>query len=85
MQEQAHLIGLEAVTDVAIRFQGQLVSLLSFSMWPRAQEDVPVEHLGAGLLLSVTTKRVLTPCADTSTLMTTRRERDHVPAWERVE
>jgi hypothetical protein len=27
----------------------------------------------------------LTPWSDTSTLITTRRKRDHVPAWYRVE
>jgi hypothetical protein len=35
--------------------------------------------------IAVTTQRVWTPWSDPATLMTTRRERDHVPAWERVE
>lgn len=49
MQEQAHLIGLEAVTGRALRFQRQLVVFdLVFHLAP-GTVDVPIEHLGAGL------------------------------------
>ena len=38
MQEQAYLIGFEAVTGGRSDFRESLWSLLSFSIWPRAQE-----------------------------------------------
>src|SRR2546422_6851196 len=50
MQEQAHLIGLEAVTGRAIRFQVQLVVFDLVFHLATGTVDVPVEHLGAGLL-----------------------------------
>src|SRR5467141_4663402 len=52
MQEQAHLIGLEAVTGRAIRFQVQLVVFDLVFHVATGTVDVPVEHLGAGLLHS---------------------------------
>src|SRR5215510_5859029 len=50
MQEQAHLIGLEAVTGGAIRFQGQLVVFDIVFHLATGTGDWPVKHLGAGLL-----------------------------------
>ena len=50
MQKPAELIGLETMTRGAIRLQGALVVLeLIFHVSARAV-DVPVKHLGAGLL-----------------------------------
>jgi hypothetical protein len=50
MQEQAHWIGLEAVTRRALRLQGQLVVFARVCHVATGTGDVPVEHVGAGLL-----------------------------------
>ena len=50
MQEEAHLIGLEAVTGRALRLQGQLVVFALVFHVATGTVDGPVEHLGAGLL-----------------------------------
>ena len=50
MQQQPELIGLETMTRGAIRLQGAFVVLdLIFRLAP-GTVNVPVEHLGAGLL-----------------------------------
>ena len=50
MQEQAPLLGREAVTSRAIRFQGQLVVVARVFHLATGTGEVPVEHLGAGWL-----------------------------------
>ena len=49
MQEQAHLIGLEAVTGRALRFQGQLVVFDLVFHVATGTVEVPIERLGEGL------------------------------------
>ncbi len=50
MQKQTELVGLKAMTRRAIRFQVAFVILdLIFRLAARAVE-LPVDHLGAGLL-----------------------------------
>ena len=50
MQEQACLLGLEAVTGRTIRFQGALVIFALVFHLATGTGEVPGEHLGAGLL-----------------------------------
>ena len=50
MQEQAHLIGLEAVTGRTLRLQGELVVFALVCHVATGTVEVSIEHVGAGVL-----------------------------------